>query len=103
MKTIKEISEHFAEVNNLLEASWGGKEDEIEYEHLLLACKQTAEYIQKWIPVSEELPEMNKVMLLGAMNNRVTVGYLHSVTNKFIFENPDKTIQVTHWRPINLK
>ena len=102
MKTIKEISEHFAEVNNLLEASWGGKEDEIEYEHLLLACKQTAEYIQKWIPVSEELPLL-PCFLIAKKKNDLVLGLYYNADREFMYGELDQTSQVTHWRPIELK
>ena len=64
-----------------------------------VSFKAGVEFAQRWIPVEEELPEENEVVLVK--------GVIYSLAlykgGKF---NPDfmlKHEDVTHWRPIKLK
>lgn len=58
-----------------------------------------AEFVQRWIPVKEELPEENTHVLCKLDFYLPFVGYLkHGV---FCHSTNHDKYQVTHWRPIN--
>jgi len=101
MRTIEEISEHFAVLNNLLESSWEGREDEIEYEHIFNACKQTAEYIQKWIPVSESKPKNFSCVLVKEGSDSPVRSIALYQDDTFYPDFLLEDSQITHWRLID--
>lgn len=69
--------------------------------------KAGVEFAQRWIPVSEELPESNhkgKVLTKGLMGSMIKEEFIELAkyrNNKFSNEMDWK--YVTHWRPINLE
>lgn len=111
MKTIEEISEHFANEN------WGDCND-ASLERQELACRQSIEFAQRWIDIDYELPECNikgedgvmlsETVLIKVKNNNdmpVVAIYIKVDDDEF-FETLGVTVQqkrITHWRPIELK
>lgn len=62
----------------------------------ITAFKQGVEFAQRWIPVEEELPEINTEVLTKTADEWYRIMTYPSVGNRF-------PSQVTHWRPIEYK
>lgn len=65
-----------------------------------------AEYSQRWIPVEEELPENQDIVLLKTDKDCYLIGYFHGSKSGFIYSGEDhyKDLgEITHWRPIEHK
>jgi len=101
MKSIEEAAKDFSEDirENSLSGNNIGKE---QYKSgRKIGFKSGVEFAQRWIPVEEELPEENEVVLYKSNGNVNigTVGYgRFSYLSKFV-----AVTGITHWRPIELK
>lgn len=92
MKTIEDVKSELI--------SQFGKENE----DIIRAVSNTVfEFAQRWIPVSEELPEMYAQVLVQT-NEGIKLSFRDTYQNGemkwFLIRH---TLEVTHWRPINFK
>lgn len=103
MKTIDEAAKEAGLVNRMAKTN-------IEN-----AFKSGAEFAQRWIPVDEELPEINETVLINNRFDFKGVGCFDGSNWKFYtIEHVDGCLKckkytlenftkITHWRPIELK
>ena len=119
MKTIEEISEFFGDKHC-------GDCNDATMDRQILACKETAEYVLRWIPVSEELPEIEKhvdplfedevdferskyVFLKVKGYPHPFVGFYVREAGKCFFDlmytanEHIRQSDITHWRPIEFE
>ena len=70
------------------------------------AFKAGVEFAQRWIPVEEELPENQELVLVKTNFNCFSTAYFHGKNSGFIIYGDDAYERfgiITHWRPIEIK
>ena len=104
MKTIEEAAYEYAcKVNEIWQSSVIATRSEA-------AFKSGVEFAQRWIPVEEELPikfkkddTINEVLIKTA-EEYINLGWYDSDMKSFNSAHSDyEILNVTHWRPIELK
>lgn len=96
METIKEAAEKY------VEGSWWkivmGKVKRLNH-----AFTHGVAWAERWIPVEEELPDNQDIVLVKTDKGCVSTAYLHGKKSGFICygqEAYNDFGEVTHWRPI---
>jgi hypothetical protein len=72
--------------------------------HLGCAFRNAVAWAERWIPVEEELPDNQDIVLVKTDKGCVSTAYLHGKKYGFICygqEAYNDFGEVTHWRPIN--
>lgn len=90
METIKEAAERFYP-------------EKFFREHERLVFEVGAVWAERWIPVEEELPDNQDIVLVKTDKGCVSTAYLHGKESGFICygqEAYNDFGEVTHWRPI---
>lgn len=91
METIKEAAERFYP-------------EKFFREHERLVFEVGVTWAEHWIPVEEELPDNQDIVLVKTDKGCVSTAYLHGKKSGFICygqEAYNDFGEVTHWRPIN--
>jgi|SRR5665647_827569 len=103
MKTINQAAKEYSAFeinegneNDALFSSRSGMKQLVER-----SFKSGIEFAQRWIPVEEELPEILTDILIKQSNGKVAIGC--KMRHGFNVEITNRKINVTHWRPIELK
>lgn len=74
--------------------------------HLGCAFRSAVAWAEHWIPVEEELPDNQDIVLVKTDKGCVSTAYLHGKKSGFICygqEAYNNFGEVTHWRPIEHK
>lgn len=90
------------------------EKDRVLSEGVLIGFMKGVEFAQRWISVDEELPPCSyeDILIKGidsdGRENMPDIGYMHSssnnIPNKENFSSlSGEIMEVTHWRPIELK
>jgi len=92
MKTIEEAAFDYA-----------NEKDDFFFEQTLDSFKKGVEFAQRWIPVEEELPKDNSIVLVRSIfpKKPTTAFFIDKIFRCDFVGMSHK--QVTHWRPIELK
>ena len=74
--------------------------------HLGCAFRSAVAWVERWIPVEEELPDNQDIVLVKTDKGCVSTAYLHGKKSGFICygqEAYNDFGEVTHWRPVEHK
>lgn len=74
--------------------------------HLGCAFRNAVAWAERWIPVEEELPDNQDIVLVKTDKGCVSTAYLHGKKSGFICygqEAYNDFGEVTHWRPVEHK
>jgi 5,10-methenyltetrahydromethanopterin hydrogenase len=106
MKTIKEKAEEYAlEVTKKHHSDIHSLRAKFEFVTIKNDFILGAKFVQRWIPVEEELPKTGQLVLIKNKEGDIsTARYCENLKSKFAIdfdEISDKN--VTHWRPIEFE
>jgi len=102
MKTIEEEAKQYADKTYDIYAMLYSEDDlNANKENLIKDFKAGVEFAQRWIPIEEELPPVNRTVLIeyddaivGVLKYKKYIGFTSYRSD---------LSKITHWRPINLK